>query len=241
MQSLLEKPGPDDNKYSRGVVGFATGSESFPGAAILGVTAAMRTGVGMVRYLGPQSTGQLLIEVRPETVLGDGTCDAWVIGSGVLTDDSRIAKVLATPGRKVVDAGALSVENLALLTERDFITPHLGEAKRMGCETVEQLTALTSAVVLLKGNTTFVGERDHETRAIGPNSAELASAGTGDVLAGIIGALAAANPEADGLEIADLAVRLHSEAATRAALEGPVVALDVAEKLREVVSEWRQQ
>ena len=239
MKSLLEKPGPDDNKYSRGVVGFATGSESFPGAAILGVTAAMRTGVGMVRYFGPQAVSTLLIEVRPETVLGVGDCDAWVVGSGVLADDERISKTLAAAGRKVVDAGALTLANLAVLSDRDFITPHLGEAKRLGCESVDQLTALTRAVVVLKGNTTLIGQRDRENRAIGPNSAELSSAGTGDVLAGIIGALAAANPDAVGMEIAELAVRLHSEAASRASLDGPVVALDVAEKLRDVVGDWR--
>ncbi len=45
-------PGDDDDKYSRGVVGFVTGSAQYPGAAVLGVEAAARTGVGMIRYLG---------------------------------------------------------------------------------------------------------------------------------------------------------------------------------------------
>ena len=236
---LLGSPGPNDNKYSRGVVGFATGSASFPGASILGVTAAMRTGIGMVRYLGPVAVSNLVIEVRPETVLIEGKSDAWVIGSGVDSNDRRITKALEFTGRKILDAGALTLQNLDLLTEQDFITPHLGEARRLGCETVEQLTLLTKAVVLLKGSTTQIGQRNEKTRAIGPNSAELASAGTGDVLAGVLGALAAANPAASGLDIAELAVRLHSEAATRASIGGPVVAMDVAEKVREIVGEWR--
>lgn len=241
MQSLLNKPGPDDNKYSRGVVGFATGSEAFPGAAILGVTAAMRTGIGMVRYLGPDSTANLLIEVRPEVVLGSGNCDAWVIGSGVPTEDPRISEALSFQGRKIVDAGALTPANLAELTDRDFITPHLGEARRLGCETAQELATITNAVVILKGNTTVIAKRGEAEVSVGPNSPELATAGTGDVLAGVLGALAASNPEADGLEIAALAVRLHSAAAVLAAKDGPVVALDVAEALRHVVADWRSR
>ena len=48
LSTLLRNPVAEDDKYSRGVVGFVTGSTSFPGAAILGVTAAMRTGVGSI-------------------------------------------------------------------------------------------------------------------------------------------------------------------------------------------------
>ncbi|MFX4512891.1 hypothetical protein ABTA89_19945, partial [Acinetobacter baumannii] len=48
------RPLATDDKYTRGVVGMRTGSAMFPGAAVLGVEAAWRTGVGMVRYLGPQ-------------------------------------------------------------------------------------------------------------------------------------------------------------------------------------------
>jgi NAD(P)H-hydrate repair Nnr-like enzyme with NAD(P)H-hydrate dehydratase domain len=75
LLSLLREPTAADNKYSRGVVGFVTGSLEYPGAAILGVTAAMRCGIGMVRYLGPQRVGHLLLEVRPEAVLGLAAMD----------------------------------------------------------------------------------------------------------------------------------------------------------------------
>ena len=233
-------PLPTDNKYSRGVVGFATGSKQFPGAAILGVTAAMRTGVGMVRYLGPTEVSNLVVEVRPEIVLGEGKAQAWVIGSGVPVDDPRIALCLGFASRKVMDAGALTVENLACLTERDFITPHSGEAARLGCGSVDELVELTAAVVVLKGSVTRIGQRGAETVEVGPNPAELATAGTGDVLAGILGALIASNPEADGLSLARFAVELHAEAARRAARGGPVVAQDVAEAVREVVKSWSE-
>ena len=55
LQKYLQLPQTTDDKYSRGVEGFVTGSNAYPGAAILGVTAAIRTGIGMVRYFGPES------------------------------------------------------------------------------------------------------------------------------------------------------------------------------------------
>jgi NAD(P)H-hydrate repair Nnr-like enzyme with NAD(P)H-hydrate dehydratase domain len=238
MVSLLRKPLPTDDKYSRGVVGFATGSVEFPGAAILGVTAAMRTGVGLVRYLGPVEVSKVLIEARPETVLGEGRAQAWVIGSGVLAGDQRIESAINFAGRKIVDAGALTLENLSRLSEQDFITPHLGEAKRLGCETLAELTRLTKSVVILKGSVTKIGQFGKAEISVGPNPAELATAGTGDVLAGILGALVASNEAADGIELAKFAVELHAQAARVASEYGPMVALDLAEAVRVVVHEW---
>src|SRR5918993_3549276 len=78
----LRKPTASDDKYSRGVVGLRTGSEAYPGAAVLGVEAAARTGVGMIRYLGPPAPSSLVLQRRPETVTADGRVQAWVIGSG---------------------------------------------------------------------------------------------------------------------------------------------------------------
>src|SRR3982750_3074821 len=75
-------PGPDDDKYSRGVLGFATGSSRYPGAAVLGVEAALHTGVGMVRYLGPGRPTRLVLQRRPEAVTASGRVQAWVLGSG---------------------------------------------------------------------------------------------------------------------------------------------------------------
>jgi NAD(P)H-hydrate repair Nnr-like enzyme with NAD(P)H-hydrate dehydratase domain len=238
MRSLLREAQPADNKYSRGVVGFVTGSSKFPGAAILGVTAAMRTGLGMVRYLGPTEVSNLLIEARPEAILVEGKADVWVIGSGVPSGDPRILEALKFEGRKILDAGAITVENLAQLSERDFVTPHLGEAERIGCQDLAALTDLTEAVVVLKGTVTLIGQRGSEPLAVGPNPAELATAGTGDVLAGILGALTAANPDVSGMELAAFAVELHAEAARVAAEAGPVAALDVAEAVRSVVKAW---
>jgi hydroxyethylthiazole kinase-like uncharacterized protein yjeF len=255
LSYLLHEPQTGDDKYSRGVVGFVTGSERFPGAAVLGVTAAMRTGVGMVRHVAPASVTNLLLEVRPEVVAGFGRAQAWVLGSGVPVDDElQIANILEAAAQKyplVIDAGALELVDYSTLDPQTCIlTPHAGELARLldhfgkhldlDYEAVVAAAAITNQVVMLKGNTTLIADPLGEVRAVGPNSTALATAGTGDVLAGILGALLAANAasEPNLLDVAQLAVNIHSEAATRAAEAGPVVALDVAEQVRAVVRDW---
>ena len=79
---VLRRPTAPDDKYSRGVLGIRTGSDQYPGAAVLGVEAAWRTGLGMVRYLGPSVPTSLVLQRRPETVTADGRVQAWLIGSG---------------------------------------------------------------------------------------------------------------------------------------------------------------
>jgi NAD(P)H-hydrate repair Nnr-like enzyme with NAD(P)H-hydrate dehydratase domain len=83
VAALVRVPTSSDDKYSRGVVGFVTGSTRYPGAAELGVEAALRTGVGMVRYLGPARSTELVLQRRPEAVTTEGRVQAWVVGSGI--------------------------------------------------------------------------------------------------------------------------------------------------------------
>ena len=253
---LLRVPTEHDDKYSRGVVGFVTGSDAYPGAAILGVTAAMRTGIGLVRYVGPSSVSNLLLEVRPETVCQDGRADAWVLGSGITKDDEpRVSAILShlDAPLKVIDAGALDVIEIAALEPMTAIlTPHAGELARLldrfgrhfelDYEAVVAAATMLGQVVVLKGSMTLIASPTGEVVAVGPNPASLATAGTGDVLAGIMGALLASNAHLTDLnlvEVAKLAVSIHSEAARLAERSGPVAALDVAEAVREVVKSWQ--
>src|SRR5690606_16517289 len=74
----MAEPGPTDHKYTRGVLGIITGSDTYPGAAVISVDAALHTGVGMVRYLGPAR--QLVLARRPEAVTESGRVDAWLLG-----------------------------------------------------------------------------------------------------------------------------------------------------------------
>src|SRR6478609_3549171 len=80
VAGLLRRPTAVDDKYSRGVLGIRTGSAEYPGAAVLGVEAAWRTGIGMVRYVG--TARDAVLQRSPETVAQDGRVQAWLIGSG---------------------------------------------------------------------------------------------------------------------------------------------------------------
>lgn len=261
---LLRRPNVNDDKYSRGVVGFVTGSEQFPGAAILGVSAAMRVGVGMVRYLGPESVTKLVLQVRPEVVIQPGQAQAWVVGSGVPEDKGseqakRIARIASQPGLLVVDAGALALIDYASVLATCVLTPHAGEMAalltRLGhlwsrAEVEEKPVAaselaakITGQTVLLKGSKSVISTSTESVTTL-QAPADLATAGTGDVLAGIIGALLAANAQQiltnqiDIVEVCLFATEVHARAAEIAAADGPVVALDVAEAIRDSVKEY---
>ena len=264
LSKVLRRPTAADDKYSRGVVGFVTGSIEYPGAAILGVTAAMRTGVGMVRYLGPESVGKMLLEVRPEAVLQQGRAQAWVVGSGVSAHEageqaSRALQVLEHAQYAVIDAGALDIVDFKTVQAHAILTPHAGELERLlgrlgspltrqfiEANQVEAATlaaSLTGQTILLKGNITTIAAPGEPVIQTPPANPALATAGSGDVLAGILGALLASNSDAissGALKLSEIALAgalLHARAADFAAKDGPVAALDVAEAVRKVVGE----
>lgn len=263
----LRAPTADDDKYSRGVVGMRTGSDEFPGAAVLGVEAAWRTGAGMVRFLGPDRPGTLVLQRRPETVTADGRVQAWVIGSGsdasLRSDDETAALrgILDGSDPVVVDAGALE---LAVAASAPLVvTPHarehdrlrealgLGPAATEGPQrqaaVIESAAALKGAV-LLKGARTLVATPDGWCAVVDAGTAWLATAGTGDVLGGVIGTIIASAAADRALTSDDLgplaasAAWIHGRAARRAAggrgpAGGPITALDVAAALPLVIGE----
>src|SRR4051812_40399963 len=108
-------PVPGDDKYSRGVVGILTGSAEYPGAAVLGVEGAARTGTGMIRYLGDDGAARFVLQRRPESVTAPGRVQAWVIGSGMDAGKrsgelrERIEAALGQGLPVVLDAGALDL------------------------------------------------------------------------------------------------------------------------------------
>jgi len=232
---------PFDDKYSRGVVGVVAGGPDYTGAAVLAVEAAVRTGAGMVRYLGPEHPTELVRQRRPEVVAGPGRVQAWVLGPGVSPDDpeqqARIREALASGEPAVVDAGALA-DLPDELGPQHVLTPHAGELARLlgawradveadPLRHAQKVHDRTGATVLLKGSvTTVVGERVY-TAADAPTW--LSTAGAGDVLAGVLGAALASRPHDDPALVAADAAVLHGWAATLASAGGPVGALDVAE------------
>lgn len=243
------------DKHRRGVLGAITGSDRYPGAAVLGVEAAHRTGVGMVRLIAPRRVEDLVLARRPEAVTGEGRVEAWLVGSG---QDARLRSpslaaalrsALASGAPVVLDAGALDLASEA--AGAAVVTPHHGELVRMladlGIEASTEDVRLDpaawarraaeaiGAVVLLKGAESVVGAPDGRIIRVPPATHWLATAGSGDVLAGILGALVATHAgevHADAGRLAELAASaavVHGLAAQRASGGGPIAALDVAE------------
>jgi hydroxyethylthiazole kinase-like uncharacterized protein yjeF len=239
VAGLLRPAQPFDHKYTRGVLGVRTGSAAYPGAAVLGVAAADSGLCGMVRYSG--GAADAVRAAHPEVVANDGRVQAWLVGSGSGDDGAAaLARALADDVPVVVDADALPhVEPGAGAL---VLTPHAGElAALLGVDRAEveaeQLrharaaAAKYAAVVLLKGRHSLVAHPDGRVRVNTTGTPWLASAGTGDVLAGLVGALLAG-----GLAPYDAAAAgawLHGAAASLAG--GPLVAGMVAAAIRDAV------
>ncbi len=259
-------PGEESDKYSRGVLGVVTGSELYPGAAVLGVEAACRTGVGMVRYLGAPRPAAEVLRRRPEVVTAPGRVQAWLIGSGMdagarpQDDAHRLAGALADGTPLVIDAGALDLVPRA--TAPVIITPHYRElAGVLAKGADDDSDAVTAAdiaadpagwaaraaeslgvAVLLKGHTTHVAAPGGPRYAVTSATSWLATAGSGDVLGGVLGALVATHAErirSDGLAalaaLGATAAHLHGLAGRAASAGGPLVALDIAEALPQAI------
>lgn len=252
-------PGPQDNKYTHGVLGVITGSEKYPGAAVLGVEAAHRTGLGMVRFLGEKAPAELVMARRPETVTVSGAVDAWLVGSGMEStpnlnpDLPDLSHAVLGLQPVVIDAGGLGF--LGHVTAPTIITPHEGELVRLvpqGGLTRNEWAAKAAdqlgVIVVLKGHETLVVTPEEPSggrfivKVTSPTS-WLATAGTGDVLAGVIGAEIATHsvkrvPSLTELaEYAATGVYLHGKAAEHAAESGPFPALDVAESVSLVIAD----
>ena len=201
------------DKYSRGVVGVDAGSSRYPGAGLLAVTGAVRAGAGMVRYLGPDEVASLVLARLPNVVVGPGRVQAFVLGSGWgdRPDGAEVVASAVVSGLPVVvDADALFMLPRRLHPQV-LLTPHAGELARLVGVAREQVTAdpvaavrqavaRTGGTVLLKGATQVSATPGRASvQVAAPGRAWAAQAGSGDLLAGICGALLAAGlpaPEA---------------------------------------------
>lgn len=237
VAAVLPRPHGVTDKYRRGVLGVRAGSVAYPGAAVLCAGAAARSGAGMVRFLGPDPVAQAVLARWPEVVVGDGQVQAWALGPG-LDRPEEAQELLERPQPVVVDAGALAVFRPG--RAEALLTPHAGElARLLGVDRadiearrlhwVREAAARLQAVVLLKGLTTLVAAPDGRVRANPTGTPWLATAGSGDVLTGLAGALLA-----QGLGPFDagaVAAWVHGLAARLAAEDAPVVAEDVLDAL----------
>ncbi len=235
VAGMLPVPGTSAHKYSRGVVGVRAGSAQYPGAGVLCVSGASCGLAGMVRYDG--QAADLVRQQHPEVVVNDGRVQAWVVGSGGGADAEQALRSSVDAGVPVV----VDADALAHVTGPPgvpaLLTPHAGELARMlGVEReaveAEQLRHAReaaerfAAVVLLKGRHTLVAAPDGRVRVTTVGPPWLATAGSGDVLAGVCGALLAAG--LDPVDPGPAGSWVHGAAAEHASRGGPVTAPDVA-------------
>ena len=231
-RSRLKPPGAEAHKYSRGLLGVVAGA--MPGAALLAARAAMHGGAGYVKLLAEDR----LVAPPPDLVvdrtpLGEALQDrrftALLAGPGLGRDPlarARLDAVLAASVPTVLDADALMLlrrDDAPL--ERAVLTPHGGELAAL--ERAFGLTEdaprrdralavarATGAVVLLKGADSLIAAPDGELVCAPPASSWLSTAGTGDVLAGILASRLSVHR--DPLRAAEEALWLHGEAARQA-------------------------
>ena len=249
-------PGPESDKYSRGVVGVATGSDAYPGAALLSVAGAVAGPAGLIRYAG--SAYPLVAERFPSAVVTLRVADAlrvqaWVCGCGLGTgmeSQAELRSVLASPVPVIVDADAITMlvdgTMSGALRGRDaptILTPHDREYTRLAGETPGQdrvaaalkLAAWTKSVVVLKGHRAVIASPNGEAWVNPTGSPALATGGTGDVLAGLMGSLLAAG--IPPVRAAVMATYVHGQAGREAERQGPVTATEVAAMLRPIIAE----
>lgn len=255
-----------DHKYSRGTLGVITGSAQYPGAAVLSTSAAAATGVGMIRFHSSSGLAHLVLHATPSVVVQPGKVAAWLIGSGIpskkYSDMStwlrhrwfKLTRLQSVP--TVLDAGALHLAGS--IEAPTLITPHSGELSALltsrgvpvSVEAIEgdpkkwvQGAAKTLGVtVLLKGATTFVAN-DELLIELPLATPWLATAGTGDVLAGIIGALVATNTieilnDKNRLaEVAATGAFIHAQSALNASRGGPISAEMIVKEIPGAISQ----
>lgn len=248
-------PGPADDKYTQGVVGVIAGSHRYPGAAVLATGAAVTATSGMTRFVG--SAHAEVVAQWPEVVatpeLADaGRVQAWVLGPGMGTDDAAAATlrtVLGTDLPVLADADALTLiaRDPGLVDGRaapTLLTPHAGEFARLtGTELgADRLTAVAGlaarwgVTVLLKGRITLVADPTGHVLGNDAGSSWAATAGAGDVLSGVAGALLASgrSPQIAGAA----AARVHARAAELASRGAPIGASALLSALRPAIREF---
>jgi hydroxyethylthiazole kinase-like uncharacterized protein yjeF len=258
-------PSDLDHKYSRGVLGVITGSAQYPGAAVLTTAAASATGIGMIRFHSSSGLAHLVLHTTPSVVVQPGKVTAWLIGSGIETKKYsdittwlrhrwfKLATLQSVP--TVLDAGALHLAGS--LEQPTVITPHSGELSKLltmrgmsvSAEAIEgnpkkwvqEAADALGVTVLLKGSTTYVAN-DSVVIELPTATPWLATAGTGDVLAGIIGSLVATNTVEilnDYNHLAAVvasAAFIHARAADAASNGGPINAEAIIDSIPSVIA-----
>ena len=232
---VFSAPARSAHKYSRGMLAVVAGE--MPGAAVLAALAAQHGGAGYVKIYAGEDDDP--IPVPPSLVVDHGSfvhptydhrIDGFVIGPGLGRSEkarARLEWVLACDLPTVCDADALVLLEPSMLEKRTcpiIATPHTGELEKLansfgavGLDRREQATELAEAVegvLVAKGPDTIIAARGSTITIMPPASSWLSTAGTGDILAGLIGSRLATGAGAQ--EAAEEGCWLHAAAARRA-------------------------
>lgn len=236
LQKMLHPRPADGHKGTFGHALLIAGSKGMAGAAILSAEACLRSGIGKLSVLTPEVNHAILQISIPEAILAPSLewappYDAVGIGPGIGTGHEASEKVyqtLLSSGRMpmVLDADAINILAQqtawqAHLSEQTILTPHPKEAERLtGACTLEHVAKYAEehhTYIILKGHPTHVCTPYGEAHVLHVGNSGMATAGSGDVLTGIItGLLAQGYPP---LEASLLGAWLHGTAGDFAADE----------------------
>lgn len=240
-RSGLPWPNGGTHKHVRGRLGVVSGGALSTGAGRLAARAGLRIGAGLVKVFCPPDAVPVLAPTMEAVMLAGFASadqlaslaqpmDAVVIGPAAGLSEATAANVAAlgrTGAALVIDADALTLfrdrpgDLFACLDRDDVLTPHEGEFERLfpallaeGREAAAMKAAeRAGTVVVLKGGATVIAAPDGRCLVNGNGSPWLATAGSGDVLAGMIGGLLAQHM--DSFDAACAAVWMHADAAGR--------------------------
>jgi hydroxyethylthiazole kinase-like uncharacterized protein yjeF len=247
LEGLIRRKA-SDHKWTHAIQVFA-GSPLMPGAADLVVRGALSAGASMIRL---SSRGDIadLIDLPAEVVRSEdptvekrSRCVVAGPGLGAESVEWLRERVASASMPVVLDADGLDrslIDSRSAHAERWVLTPHEGEFARLTgeampdnrLEAVRSLAHATGCVVLLKGPTTLIADGDGRVRVVRSGTPTLATAGSGDVLSGVIGATIARGH--DPLEAAALAAHLHGRAG--AALPLYASASDIPMAIDEIIA-----
>lgn len=234
-------PWPDEgsHKHARGRLGVVSGGPLDTGAARLAARAGLRVGAGVVRLLCPPEAGPIIAAAVEAIMVAEfaspedlgarvEAMDCVVIGPAAgltVATERNLAAICGSGVAPIVDADALTQFKgradilFNLLPDAAVLTPHEGEFERLfpgllarGREEAARIAAATARChVVLKGSRTLIAAPDGRMRVNVNGVPWLATAGSGDVLAGLVGGLRAQGM--DPFEAACAAVWIHAEAA----------------------------
>ncbi|MFM1864893.1 MAG: hypothetical protein RL677_673 [Actinomycetota bacterium] len=257
LKKIFPKRTSTSHKYSKGVVAINAGSKNYPGAALLTIEGSLASGIGMVTYLG--DADQKLIKKFPQVIYGatnQSKVTASVLGPGQSKFAKNYLNFIENSKELILDATAIQLlarkEVNKIIANKNIqvlITPHEKEAKDL-CQVLKipystnrvklakDLAKATGAICLLKGPGAIVANPNYDFLLVDQfGDQALATAGSGDLLAGLIGAIAA-DPKTSLSQAAILGLAILGKAGQLAKSFAPEPALDlVAQSIPTAISE----